>query len=140
MNVEELFKYIDTLRTHLKKDLIVDLKYLDAESAKNPLLVQKYIDEYFKILKLKNKASVAVDKLTEEKKTYYKTKHEFVPQNATELKILMAADTELSQAKEYLKTIDDVIFYLHETIENIKGKQWHIKNAIEFRKFSEGIV
>jgi len=130
---------INELQTQINKELRIDKTRLDEESMNNVMLIQKYLDLYFNTMKKLSATQREYDKLHGEKMLYYKHDYKFIPENAAELKSLLLKDSDLISEKEKVENVDVVLNYLKEVIQNFRDRAWAIKNAIDWRKFTEGV-
>ena len=140
MNLEDLFLEVD-------KDLKVNDMELDRESLRTPYLYDKYLKFHttFK-LTLKN-VKEEYNKLYLEKYHYYlgKADPEVYKEKPFDLKVLkgdvnmyLDADEELSNMRKAVEYSKSRVDYLEKTLKNIQDRNWHIKSAIDWRKFLEG--
>lgn len=143
---------IDDLKKMIEKDLQIDKAALDNESLKTPQLHNKYLnffhDDRINLRKLKS----ARDLLYRKKWEYYsgKLSEEELKSLGWEpfhlkilkpdLEIYMNSDVELLKLNEKIMVLEERIFLLESTIKNIMNRQWHIRGAIDWIKFTNGVV
>mgnify|MGYP003111362683 CR=1 FL=1 len=142
---------LDDIRKCVEKDISIDDTQLDIESLKTPQLHNKYLnmlhDERFELKKMKFDHA----KLIRLKWEYYTGK---MPEET-----LRELDWEPFQLKvlkqdmdKYLESDDDLILiqhkltyqqekvsYLESIVKTISQRNWEIRNAIEWRKFINGV-
>ena len=142
MTLEELQDLAD-------KDLKLNDTELDIESLKTPQLHNKYSKFHSKFSNLLKKAEQDRDRLLREKWEYYTGKsnpgvYQTKPFN---LKILkqdvdkyLKSDEDLNKLEQKVTYIQTVVDYLDKTIRIISNRTFQIKNAIEWRKFTSGVI
>lgn len=138
----------------IKKMAEIDLKFneteLDTESLKIPQLHSKYLnllyDEKLVLRKWKNE----LGSLTKLKWEYYtgKISEEQLKEmnwQPFELRILkqdielyMESDSDLMQKKDRVFVQEEKVNYLESIIKMISNRQYHIRDAITWRKFING--
>ena len=142
MTLEELQDLAD-------KDLKLNDTELDIESLKTPQLHNKYSKFHSKFSNLLKKAEQDRDRLLREKWEYYTGKsnpgvYQAKPFN---LKILkqdvdkyLKSDEDLNKLEQKVTYIQTVVDYLDKTKRIISNRTFQIKNAIEWRKFTSGVI
>ena len=142
MTLEELENLADV-------DLKINDIELDIESLKIPQLHNKYSKFHNQFINLLKKSEQTRDILIKEKWEYYTGKaapsvYEAQPFN---LKILrqdvdkyIKADSEVVKLELKLAYLHSIVNYLEKTIRIISNRTFQIKNAIEWRKFTSGVV
>ena len=142
MTLEELQEQVD-------KDLKINDTELDLESLKTPQLHNKYLKHYnnFKLLLTRAESDYKI--LKRVKWEYYTGKadpsvYQVKPFN---LKILkqdvdkyLKADDELIKLEQKVTYVQSVVDYLDRTIKIISNRGFQIKNAIDWRKFTSGVI
>jgi len=142
---------IDEIRKEIEKDSVIDSIQLDNESLKIPSLHGKYLsfltDEKRVLRMLKNK----YDEIVREKWEYYTGKsdpavlkqkgieqfpHKILRQD---LDIYLNADTEVQKILLDVSNQTVKVELIEGFIKEINSRQWTIRNAIEWRKFTNGI-
>ena len=146
---------LDNILEGWKTDSVIDENALDDETIKTSKLHAKYL-ELFSLAKLQlKKKEMELEKVRKDKWLYYTgkmTKDEmdkrgwaYDPFNGmtkplkSEMEMYYSTDPDIIKVKsaiEYQKTIIDA---LEEIMGNIRWRHTHIKNIIEFRKFTSGI-
>jgi len=140
---------LEELQEQASKDLKFDDLELANESLRSASLHQKYLTIYnnFRQLKLMNEGNYKVK--YRQKWEYYSGKSE--PQvyrdNPFEHKILKAdlpiyleSDEELIRLKQKVEYYSMCVDSCERILKQIQQRGWDIKNAIEWRKFVDGVV
>ncbi|HAT70776.1 MAG TPA: hypothetical protein DCS22_09730 [Flavobacteriaceae bacterium] len=142
MTLEELENLADV-------DLKINDTELDIESLKIPQLHNKYSKFHNQFINLLKKSEQNRDILIREKWEYYTGKasptvYQAQPFN---LKILrqdvdkyIKSDIEVVKIEQKIAYLQSIVNYLERTIRIISNRTFQIKNAIEWRKFTSGIV
>jgi len=142
MTLEELQELAD-------KDLKINDTELDIESLKTPQLHNKYLKHLTKFKLIKSKSETEYYILRKEKWEYYtgKAPPEVYAKLPFNLKILrtdidkyLEADIDLMKLKQKNDYLNTVIDYLDKTIKQIGNRGFTIKNAIDWRKFTSGVI
>ena len=132
-----------------EKDSIIDPDNLHTESLNTPLLHAKYHDMFNNILLLKKKAEQQKRNIRHQKYEYYtgKADPDVYVENPFPKKIrdkdtlqkYMDADESLSQSSLKVEYYDVMLNYLQDILKMIHNRNYQIKNAIDFQKFSSGL-
>lgn len=142
MTLEELQEQVD-------KDLKINDTELDLESLKTPQLHNKYLKHYnnFKLLLTRAESDYKI--LKRVKWEYYtgKASPDVYKQKPFNLKIMksdidkyLESDEDLIKAKQKIDYLETVVNYLDRTLKIIGGRDWQIRNSIEWRKFTSGAI
>ena len=142
MTLEELQEQVD-------KDLKINDTELDLESLKTPQLHNKYLKHYnnFKLLLTRAESDYKI--LKRVKWEYYtgKASPQVYKQKPFNLKIMksdidkyLESDEDLIKAKQKIDYLETVVNYLDRTLKIIGGRDWQIRNSIEWRKFTSGAI
>jgi len=142
MTLEELQEQVD-------KDLKINESELDLESLKTPQLHNKYLKHYnnFKLLMTRAESDYKI--LKRVKWEYYtgKASPEVYKQKPFNLKIMKSdldkyldSDEDLIKSKQKIEYLETVVNYLDRTLKIISGRDWQIRNSIEWRKFTSGAI
>jgi len=142
MTLEELQEQVD-------KDHKINDTELDLESLKTPQLHNKYLKHYnnFKLLLTRAESDYKI--LKRVKWEYYtgKASPQVYQQKPFNLKIMksdidkyLESDEELIKAKQKIDYLETVVNYLDRTLKIIGGRDWQIRNSIEWRKFTSGAI
>ena len=132
-----------------EKDSIIDPDNLHTESLNTPLLHAKYHDMFNNILLLKKKAEQQKRNIRHQKYEYYTGKADpdvYIENPFTKkirdkdtLQKYMDADEILSQSSLKVEYYDVMLSYLQDILKMIHNRNYQIKNAIDFQKFSSGL-
>lgn len=142
---------IDTIKKMLSIDLVINDTELDSASLRIPQLHNKYLnffhDERLNLQSLKMKRRI----LLKDKWEYYNGKmdQETLQKKGWEpfnLKILKQDVDKYIESDAEVIAIDSKIFlqqekvdFLEQSLKAINNLQWHIRDAIAWRKFINGV-
>jgi len=140
---------LDTIQKMWEKDSNIDPDNLHTESLNIPVLHSKYFDLYNNINLLRKKAEQQKKNIRHERYEYYSGKADpevYVKdpfpkkvRDKSAMEKYLDADTKLSGISlkiDYYITMQN---YLEEILKMISQRTYHIKNAIEFTRFSSGL-
>jgi len=140
---------LDTIQKMLENDSNIDTDNLHTESLNIPVLHSKYFDLYNNINLLRKKAEQQKKNIRHERYEYYSGKADpevYVKdpfpkkvRDKSAMEKYLDADTKLSGISlkiDYYITMQN---YLEEILKMISQRTYHIKNAIEFMRFSSGL-
>lgn len=140
---------LDTIQKMWEKDSNIDPDNLHTESLNIPVLHSKYFDLYNNINLLRKKAEQQKKNIRHERYEYYSGKadpevyiKEPFPKKVRDKSAMekyLDADTKLSGISlkiDYYITMQN---YLEEILKMISQRTYHIKNAIEFLRFTAGL-
>ena len=142
MTLEELQQAVD-------RDFKLDDTELDSESIKIPLLHNKYLQHFNKFSLLLKKAEYEHKALTRDKWEYYTGKSDpsVYKEKPFDLKILKAdvhiymdSDEELQRADQKEAYLRQVVNYLEQLLRSINSRNFVIKNAIDWARFTSGAL
>ena len=142
MNLEELQNLAD-------KKLKINDTELDLESLKTPQLHNKYMKFHNQYTNLLKKAEQDLARLTREKWEYYTGKADpsVYQQKPFNIKLLkpdvdkyLKSDDEIIKLDQKVTYIQSVVDYLDRTVKIISNRGFQIKNAIDWRKFTSGVI
>jgi len=142
MTLEELQQSVD-------RDLKIDDTELDSESIKIPLLHNKYLQHFNKFSLLLKRAEYDRKVLVRQKWEYYTGKSDasVYKEKPFDLKILrtdvhiyMDSDEELQRADQKEAYLKQVVSYLEQVLRSINTRNFIIKNAIDWKKFTSGAI
>ncbi len=141
---------LDDIKKMVEKDSVVDQTLLDQEALKTPQIHSKYLN-------LLNDEILRFKKLETEYKQLFRLKWEYYTgkMNKEELNrlewepfqhkilrqdvhIYLDSDTELCLIRDRKSYSETKVKYLEDVIKSINNRNWHIRNAIEWRKFMHG--
>ena len=130
------------------KDIKLDDISLDIESLRTPLLFDKYLKLHTLFKRQLNKLQTKYNILKREKVLYYTGRAEkhVYDENPFDIKILkneqelfFASDEDLIKIQTELDDTQVKYDYTERCMKNVLERQWHIKNIIEWRKFTNGV-
>lgn len=137
-------------QNYAKNDLILDETQLEIESLKTPQLHSKYLnflmDEKLQLTKLQHDFKV----LRKKKWLYYtgKISQEELEEEGwetfeltilkTDLDKFLDSDEDLQNIHIRIKYRETIVDYLQEIIKIINNRQWNIRSAIDWLKFTNG--
>ena len=142
MTLEELQRLVD-------KDLKLDDTELDSESARIPLLHNKYLQHFNKFSLLQKKAQQDYNGLVREKWEYYtgKADESVYREKPFDLKVLKSdvhiyidSDEDIQKADQKVAYLNTVAKYLEQILRSINSRTFLIKNMIEWKKFTSGAI
>ena len=142
MTLEELQRLVD-------KDLKLDDTELDSESARIPLLHNKYLQYFNKFTLLLKKAQQELNVLEREKWEYYtgKADESVYREKPFDLKVLKSdvhiyinSDDEMQRADQKVAYLNTVAKYLEQILRGLNNRTFLIKNMIEWKKFTSGAI
>ena len=140
---------LEELQQSVNKDFKLDDTELDAESIKIPLSHNKYLQHFNKFSLLLKKSEYDHKTMLRDKWEYYTGKadpsvYQVKPFN---LKILkqdvdkyLKSDDELIKLEQKVTYVHSVVDYLDRTVKIISNRGFQIKNAIDWRKFTSGVI
>ncbi|PNX49262.1 MAG: hypothetical protein BV459_00300 [Thermoplasmata archaeon M11B2D] len=144
---EDFEKKIEQLHKDIEKDLKIDDVQLDYESLRTPSLHNKY----FRLLTVEamrlKKIESECNKIFKERTDYYcgRAPADVYKQSPFNHKVLkqeldtyLDADEQYCAAKEKYEEQKQVVTYLENTVKEINRRNWAIRNAIEWRRFTNG--
>lgn len=133
----------------VKKDLEIDPELLDVESLKTSTLHGKYISFLIAHSKRLRASQRDKKKLVRELTEYYSGRAEkdvYDRKGDFSLKILkpdmemyIESDTEYLELQRRIDEDEEIIKFLESTVRHINGRNYAIKNAIDWRRFSNGL-
>lgn len=138
-----------------KKDSVIDEHALDDETIETSKLHAKYL-EIFTLSKLQlKKKEIDLEKIRKDKWLYYTGKmtqgemdmrgwpydpfQGMTKPLKSEMEMYYNTDEDIIKAKSAIEYQKAIIDTLEEIMNNIRWRHSHIKNIIEFRKFTSGI-
>ena len=139
----------DELQELAEKDLKINDTELDLESLKTPQLHNKYMKFHNQYTNLLKKAEQDLARLTREKWEYYTGKADpsVYQQKPFNIKLLkpdvdkyIKADEDMIKLEQKVTYIQSVVDYLDKTIRTISNRTFQIKNAIDWKKFTSGVI
>jgi hypothetical protein len=140
------------IRDMAEKDLPIDETSLDRESLRIPLLHNKYLNILHDEKLLLQKYRIDFQKLQKIKWEYFtgKLDEETLKQKGWEpfpLRILkqdvelyMNSDEELVGLQAKMQYQEEKVNYLESIVKGLNTRQYHIRDAISWRKFINGVA
>jgi hypothetical protein len=136
------------LQDELKQDMKLDSSDLSSESLRTPDLHNKYNRSLFQ-------EKLALKKLKREWDVLFKDRWEYYSKKAdsevyekkpllkkilpNDLKIYIAADSEMQNLKARIELKEELVEFLERAMDAIMQRNWIIRNSMEFLKFTNGI-
>ena len=140
---------LEKIQTMWEKDSKIDPDNLHNESLNIPILHSKYFEMYNNIILLKKKAEQQKRNIRHQKYEYYsgKADPEVYIENPFPKKIrdkdtmqkYLDADETLSQVSMKVEYYEVILNYIESILKQIGERNWQIRNAIEFMRFSSGL-
>ena len=139
----------DELQALAEKDLKINDTELDLELLKTPQLHNKYMKFHNQYVNLLKKAEQDLARLTREKWEYYTGKADpsVYQQKPFNIKLLkpdvdkyLKSDDELIKLEQKVTYVQSVVDYLDRTVKIISNRGFQIKNAIDWKKFTSGVI
>jgi hypothetical protein len=140
---------LEELQDLAEKDLKINDTELDLESLKTPQLHNKYMKHLTKFKLMLSKAEAEFAQTRKTLWEYYTGKADasVYAQKPFDLKILkqdvdqyIQSDDEYIKAKQKVDYLSTTTDFLDRTIRQIQSRDWNIRNAIEWRKFTSGAI
>ena len=141
----------DELRRMVSVDMKIDGTELDIESLKTPQLHNKYLNLYHDERLILKQMRSRIKELVRDKWEFYsgkmsEEKLERLGWEPFHLKVLkqdidryIESDTQVAREYDRIAFQEEKVDFLQSTLKSITARQWDIKNAIEWRKFVNGI-
>ena len=140
---------LDELKLQVQRDLKVDNEHLDTESLKNQEIKATYLDHKTRYELLLFKAKGDYKRLYREKWEYYggkadakiyATKPFDLKVLKTDLAVYITSDEEIINAENKVGYLETIVDYIKGVIKSVDNRGWDIKNAIEWKKFEDGVT
>lgn len=136
-------KTLDQLQQELSEDIKITLINLQSQMAQNPYLYSKWLNYYtqikFQIKLAENQKSQVIKKRLDDL-TGRGDEPCMEVYEKSELKIVMAADSEIQKADSKLYVLLLKADFIKEALESIKQRGFALKNILDSNKFEQGIV
>lgn len=141
----------DELRRMVSVDMKIDGTELDIESLKTPQLHNKYLNLYHDERLILKQMRSRIKELVRDKWEFYsgkmsEEKLERLGWEPFQLKVLkqdidryIESDNQVAREYDRIAFQEEKVDFLQSTLKSITARQWDIKNAIEWRKFVNGI-
>ncbi len=142
---------IETLRQLVEEDIKINETDLNSESLRTPQLHNKYLVLYENSKLQLEKLEFEEKILKRDKWLYYTGKmgDDDLKKNGwepfehnilkTDIPMFLDSDRDLQKIRAKISLQKSTCSYLEEVIKIITGRQWNIKSAIEWIKFTQGI-
>jgi hypothetical protein len=134
----------------IESDLKIDESDLAAESLRTPQLHNKYLMLLMRLKNKKDKTENEYKILEKNKWLYYTGKMSEEQQKElgwepfdlnilrTDVDRILYADIELIELQNKLNEITRIINYVEDIVKIISNRQWSIRSAIDWMKFTNG--
>ena len=142
----------DKIREMVAKDISIDKTELGDESARIPQLHNKYLNVFhderlilhkmsadYKILR-KNKWEWMTGKMSQELLDSLKWEPFQQRVMRQDLGLYLDADSHLTEQESKIALQTEKVEYLESLLKGISQRHWVIRNSIEWRKFTQGVV
>ena len=142
----------DKIREMVAKDISIDKTELGDESARIPQLHNKYLNVFhderlilhkmfaeYKILR-KNKWEWMTGKMSQELLDSLKWEPFQQRVMRQDLGLYLDADSDLTEQESKIALQTEKVEYLESLLKGISQRHWVIRNSIEWRKFTQGVV
>lgn len=143
---------LDQLQSMWKTDCVFDEDNLDKEALRSASLHAKYLDHYVENKLKMAKLNADMANLRRLKGRYYRgemTKDELKELGweqwlynkplKSEMDEVLDGDVDICNLKVKVEYIASIMYYLESILYQIKGRDWQIKNSIEYKKFIVGM-
>ena len=132
-----------------KTDSRLDDDLHDNDSLAIPQLHMKYMEFHNTFSLMKRERELEMKRLLKEKWLYYKGKapaaiYKEMPFDLKltakdEISMFIEADEEVQKIQYKIDYIEQVLFFLDGVLRMINNRTYHIKNAIEWKRFQSGM-
>lgn len=132
-----------------KTDSVLDDDLHDNDSLAIPQLHMKYMEFHNTFSLMKRERELEMKRLLKEKWLYYKGKapaavYKEMPFDLKltakdEISMFIEADEEVQKIQYKIDYIEQVLFFLDGVLRMINNRTYHIKNAIEWKRFQSGM-
>ena len=141
---------LDELRKEIARDVRLDEAAMDLESLKIPQLHSKYLnfltDERLVLSKAKHDLAVLyrakweyyTGKMSQEELTARGWEPFALKILRNDLDVYLESDSDLAKLRQRIEYQTEKISLLEEIIKELNNRHWKIRNAIEWRKFTNG--
>lgn len=141
---------IDELRKEIQRDTALDQSAMDLESLKIPQLHSKYLnfltDERLCLSKMRHDLSVLLrckweyytGKMSQEELLVRGWEPFALKVLRNDLDLYLESDADLAKLRMKIDYQNEKIALLEEIIKELNNRHWKIRNAIEWRKFTNG--
>jgi len=139
---------LEQLQTMWKTDSVLDDDLHDNDSLKIPQLHMKYMEFHNTFSLMKKEREIEMKRLIRDKWLYYKGKapatvYKEMPfdlklTTKEEISMFIEADEDIGKLQYKIDYIEQVLFFLDGILRMINSRTYHIKNAIEWKRFNAG--
>ena len=136
---------LEKLQRMWEKDSIIDEVLLDEASLKIPQLHAKYLTILNDFKLLKTKAEFELKKIKHHRWLYYSGKEVPEDEEPFQYKIMKSdipnwveVDEKVTKTEIKIQYYETVIYTLLDILRQINNRNYMIKNAIEWRRFTNG--
>jgi hypothetical protein len=140
---------LETLQGMWKTDSKLDDDLHDNDSIAIPQLHMKYMEYHNMFSLMKKERVIEMKRLIRDKWLYYKGKapatiYKEMPfdlklTTKEEISMFIDADEEVGKLQFKIDYIEQVLFFLDGVLRMINSRTYHIKNAIEWKRFQSGM-
>ena len=140
---------LEQLQDQWKKDSVLDDDLHDNDSLAIPQLHMKYMEFYNTYSLMKRERELELKRLLRDKWLYYKGKapaaiykempFDYKLTAKDEISMFIEADQDVQKVQYKLDYIEQVLFFLDGVLRMINSRTYHIKNAIEWKRFQSGM-
>tara|TARA_Y100000780_G_scaffold132905_1_gene119651 strand:- start:530 stop:949 length:420 start_codon:yes stop_codon:yes gene_type:complete len=136
---------LEDIMKEWEDDAPIDSHNLDGESLKIPNLHAKYMEMYTKekrtLREFKRRWKVVFQQRWEAviAKDGRPPDHNIRISKSEMEKHYVGADSELQEFEKLMNEQEDKVDFLSGVLDNIKNRNWQIKNAIDWSKFQTGL-
>ena len=140
---------LETFQDMWKKDSVIDTDLYCEESTKVPQLHMRYMEFFNTYSLMKKEKELELSQIIRDKWLYYKGKapakiYKEMPfdlklTTKEEISMFIEADEEIGKLQFKIDYIDQVLFFLDGVLRQINSRTYHIKNAIEWKRFQSGM-
>ncbi len=139
---------LESLQDMWKVDSVLDDDLHDNDSLAIPQLHMKYMEYHNTYSLMKKEREMEMKRLLKEKWIYYKgnapsSVYKEMPfdlklTTKEEITMFIEADEDMQKLQYKVDYIDQVLFFLDGVLRMINSRTYHIKNAIEWKRFQNG--
>ena len=139
---------LEQLQDQWKKDSVLDDDLHDNDSLAIPQLHMKYMEFHNTYSLMKREKELELKRLLRDKWLYYKGKapaaiykempFDYKLTAKDEISMFIEADQDVQKVQYKLDYIEQVLFFLDGVLRMINSRTYHIKNAIEWKRFQSG--
>lgn len=137
----------DAILKEWEQDCQLEYMEYDMESLKTPKLHSKYLRYLYDYKRAEKATKRQIETAKRDMLLFYTGKAEAKDYKdsplqtkvlKTDVPVFVAADKQMQELENMSDTLKFGIYVLEQILQEIKGRQWVIRNAIEWRKFKDG--